>query len=135
MLGSQLVLEYPAALRERIVQETLWGAEFALGACRGFAASGDIYNAAGCMTRVAQLLVQLLFALNRRFFVSDKYAGRWIGGFSLAPREFMPRLAKVLGNAAELNSSCNQLAELWQEVVQLTGGDYQPRYNLAVLKS
>jgi hypothetical protein len=34
------------------------------------------YNAAGCMTRVAQFLVHALFALNEEYFVSDKYADR-----------------------------------------------------------
>jgi hypothetical protein len=34
----------------------------------------DVYNATGCMTRVAHFLVHALFALNKEYFVSDKYA-------------------------------------------------------------
>jgi hypothetical protein len=92
------VAEYPEPLRNRIVQETLWGAEFTLWSCRTFSFSADVYNAVGCMTRVAQLLVQALFALNRRFFVSDKYASKVIDRFALRPRDFMSRLAGVLSS-------------------------------------
>jgi hypothetical protein len=127
---KQDVAEYPEPLRRRIVQDTLWGAEFALWICRKFAASGDVYNAAGCMTRVAHSLVQAIFALNRRYFVSDKYARRLIESFALRPRDFMPRLSAVLANVGELGRSTEELYALWAEVVELTAGEYRPRYDV-----
>ncbi len=131
------VVEYPESLRNRIVQETLWGAEFTLWSCRAFSFSADVYNTVGCMTRVAQFLVQALFSLNRRFFVSDKYVSRVMEHLPLRPRDFMPRLAAVLsnpgGNPAELNRSFDQLSALWIETVELTAGAYKPRYDLKVL--
>lgn len=133
---KQSVAEYPEALRSRIVQETLWGAEFTLRFCRSFAESADVYNAAGCMTRVAQSLVQALFALNRRYFVSDKYANKLIEQFALCPRDFVGRLARVLsnpgGNASELGRSSELLNALWLETVELAAGTYSPRYELKV---
>ena len=133
------VAEYPEPLRNRIVQDTLWGAEFALWSCRAFSLLADIYNAVGCMTRVAQSLVQALFALNRRFFVSDKYAGKVIEHFALRPRDFMSRLAGVLSscgaNSAELGRSYEQLSALWLDTVELTAGAYTPRYDLRVALS
>ena len=130
------VVEYPGLLRNRIVQETLWSAEFSLRFCRTFADSGDVYNAAGCMTRVAQYLIHALFALNQRFFVSDKYASRLIEEFSLCPRGFTTRLAYVLsnlgGNPTDLRRSSELLDALWRETVELTDGQYMPRYNLKV---
>jgi hypothetical protein len=130
------VAEYPAALKSRIVQETLWGAEFTLRLCRTFADSADVYNAAGCMTRVAQFLIHALFALNEQFFVSDKYAGRLIGQFALRPCDFTPRLARVLsnpgGNPADLRRSSELLSALWLETVEMTAGTYRPRYDLKV---
>lgn len=124
--------EYPEPLGNRIVQETLWGAEFALWSCRGFSLFADVYNAVGCMTRVAQSLVQALFALNRRFFVSDKYASKVIDDFALRPRDFMSGLAGVLSsggaNSAELGRSSDQLSALWLETLELTAGAYTPRY-------
>ena len=130
------VTEYPGPLRDTIVQETLWGAEFSLRFCRTFANSGDVYNAAGCMTRVAQYLIHALFALNQRFFVSDKYANRLIEGFALCPPEFTTRLSRVLsnpgGNSTELRKSSELLEALWGDPVVLTAGKYRPRYNLKV---
>src|SRR5712691_10162408 len=42
-----------------------WAAEFSLWFCRRFADAADVYNAAGCMTRVAHYLVHAIFALKQ----------------------------------------------------------------------
>lgn len=127
------VAEYPERLRNRIVQDSLWGAEFSLWFCRTFG-TADVYNAAGCMTRVAQFLVHALFALNEEYFVSDKYASRLLEQFALRPRDFTPRLASALshpgGDPAELHRSSELLSALWRESVELTAGGYKPRFDL-----
>jgi hypothetical protein len=106
------VADYPPPLKNRIVQESLWGAELSLRFCRTFANSADVYNSAGCMTRVAQFLVHALFALNQEYFVSDKYAGSLIEQFAFRPPDFPSRLARVLsnpgGNPTELRRSCDR---------------------------
>jgi len=71
---KQSISKYPEPLRDRIVQDSLWGAEFSLPFCRSFGNAADVYNAVGCMTRAGQFLVHALFALNSEYFVSDKYA-------------------------------------------------------------
>jgi hypothetical protein len=128
-----LVAEYPEQLRTRIVQESLWGAEFSLWYSRTYGNS-DVYIAAGCMTRVAQFLVQALFALNKEYFVSDKYAARLLDQFVLRPRDVMSRLSGVLSNLgsdpAGLRTSSDLLTAIWQETVDLTGGAYKPRFEL-----
>ena len=55
---------YPPRLKEKTMQGTLWLAEFTLLHARSFAAQGDVYNTAGCLTRAAANLTQALFALN-----------------------------------------------------------------------
>jgi predicted nucleotidyltransferase len=131
------VSEYPAPLKDRIVQESLWGAEFSLRFCRTFGNLADVYNAAGCMTRVAQFLVHALFALNDEYFVGDKYAGRLLEEFALRPRDFTPRLARVLsnpgGDPTELRRSSELLRALWLETVALTAGTYKPRFDLSAV--
>lgn len=131
---KELVAQYPQPLKERIVQESLWGAEFSLPFCRTFGDRADVYNAAGCMTRVGQFLVQALFALNEEYFVSDKYAGRLLEQFALRPPDFTHRLAFALSNvgcnAAELRRSSELLRSLWLETVELTSGTYKPRFDL-----
>lgn len=131
---KKYVAAYPEPLRKRIVQESLWGAEFSLRICRTFSESGDVYNATGCMTRVAQFLVHALFALNKTYFVSDKYAGRLLEQFALRPLDFTSRLASVLANPGgtptELQKSSESLRELWLDTVELTRGGYKPLFDL-----
>jgi Nucleotidyltransferase domain/Domain of unknown function (DUF4037) len=131
------VSRFPDRLRERIVQDSLWGAEFSLRICRRFANASDVYNATGCMTRVAQFLVQALFVLNREYFVSDKYAGRLLEQFAIRPGNFTARLARVLSNPgsdpAELRRSSEFLNALWLETVELTAGTYKSRLDLSSL--
>ncbi len=128
------VAKYPEPLRNRIVQDCLWGAEFSLQFCRTFGSAADVYSAAGCMTRVAQFLVHALFALNGEYFVSDKYAGRLLEQFALRPPDFTPRLARVLSNPGcnptELHNSAELLRALWRETVELAAGKYKPRFDL-----
>jgi hypothetical protein len=82
------------------------------------------------MTRVAQFLVHVLFAMNGEYFVSDKYASRLIEQFALRPRDFTPRLERVLsnpgGDPTELRRSSELLSALWLETVELTAGRYKP---------
>jgi hypothetical protein len=131
---TQLVAGYPRALRDRIVQESLWQAEFSLWFCRNFAKAADVYNAAGCMTRIAQSLVHTLFAMNNQYFISDKYAKRLLDQFAACPRDFTARLEHVLANlgsgSAELERSVELLGALWRDVVDLTAGTYRPRFSL-----
>jgi predicted nucleotidyltransferase len=132
---KQRVAEYPEALKNRVVQDCLWGAEFSLLVCRGFVDAADIYNAVGCMTRAGQYMIHALFALNKRYFVSDKSANRLIDNFSLRPSDFTSRLAEVLAspgnNSAGLKTSAELLNVLWSEIVELTDGTYNPRWGSA----
>src|SRR5512139_1982541 len=59
-LKSQVAL-YPPRLRERVIADSLWAAEFSLLFARDFAARGDVYNTVGCMARIAAALTQALF--------------------------------------------------------------------------
>jgi hypothetical protein len=125
---------YPAALRQAIVSNFLWLAEFTLLHARDYAATGDVYNTAGCITRVASFLTQVLFALNETYFISDKKVMHAIAGLPLHPRDYSLRLIALLAapgpSAAELENSVRALTALWREVVELTGGDYRPMFQV-----
>ena len=132
---KKAVGKYPENLRRRVIQDSLWNAEFSLLLCPNFENAGDVYNAVGCMTRIAQFLVQALFALNEKYFVSDKYTTWLVDQFPLRPRDFTARLAQILsqpgGTPAELHHSSQLLTLLWREIVSLAGGLYKPRYDLS----
>ncbi len=81
------VAQYPELLKNRIVKDRLWNAEFSLRICHRFEDAADTCNATGCMTRVAHFLTHALFALNEEYFLSDKYAVLLLDQFEKRPRE------------------------------------------------
>ena len=100
-----------------------------------FAAQGDIYNTAGCLTRTATTLTQVLFALNRCYFMTEKGALRVIEGFAHKPDGYGQAITAILAapgqDAAALTRSVQALEALWRRVVDLTGGAYQPKFVLS----
>lgn len=127
------VAVYPEALRRALVQTQLWGAEFALESfAPKFAARGDALGTAGCLARAAHQLVLVLFALNRRYLLSDKTALAEIAGMPLAPKEFAARvhdsLARVGSAPEEQTASVAAMAALVAETVALCGPLYQRPY-------
>lgn len=136
---KQMVSTYPEELKTRIIQDGLWGAEFSLWSCGSFAASGDVYNAAGCLTRAAQFLVHAIFSLNGEYFLNDKHANRMLARFPMAPRDCAERLAGILSrpgrNSTELRQSVESMRQLWADAITLTEGAYQPRFDLKAATS
>jgi len=132
---KERVERYPELLHQRAVNDGLWSAEFTLLHARSFAAQGDIYNTVGCLTRTATNLTQVLFALNRSYYMSDKGAMRAIDGFALAPAGYTAALGAILAapghDAQTLARSVAALEALWQRVVELTNGAYRPKFVVA----
>jgi predicted nucleotidyltransferase len=63
---------YPPALRAAIVRRHLWEAGFATTTAAGAARRGDLVYVSGCLFRAVACLVQVLFAVNGRWFVNEK---------------------------------------------------------------
>ena len=127
--------DYPEALRQRVVQDFLFMAEFTLTSfAPKVAARSETYGTAACLTRAVNELVLALFALNRKYPVNDKTALAEVARFERAPREFGPRVQKTLqhlgASPAELVAAVESVAQLLRETVALTDGLYKPRYTL-----
>ena len=131
---KEMVAVYPPALKRKVVAEQLWIAEFTLSNAAGFAAKGDLYDTAGCLTRTASCLTQALFALNDSYFITDKTAMAEIAAFNLAPHGYVDQLAAILAHPgqtpAELTATLSSLRAAWQAVVDLAGSLYKPMFNL-----
>ena len=129
------VAKYPDALRQAVVGDHLWMAEFTLSAfAPKFAARSDAYGTASCLTRATNHLVLVLFALNRTYLINDKTALVEIAEFECAPRDFAGRVQRTLANlgtsAADLGDAVKRVAELVGETRNLTDELYRPRYEL-----
>lgn len=128
------VARYPPRLKEKLVADSLWSAEFTLLHGRGFAGNGDVYNTVGCLTRAAANLTQTLFALNETYFIGDKKVMEMITKVDLVPPGYVNALTQILAQPGrtsnELQASVSAMAAVWQSVVQLTNGTYRPQFQL-----
>jgi len=126
------VAVYPPLLKATILKDSLWSAEFTLAHAKGFAEKSDVYNTSGCMGRAASALTQALFALNERYFLTDKKVMETICGFEVRPVDYCQRLQLLLSYPGaekdELTSSVELLEGLWQEVKALAGEKYKAKY-------
>ena len=128
------VAVYPLRLKESVVANSLWSAEFTLAFAHDFGAQGDVYNTVGCLTRVATNLTQALFALNERYFIRDKMVMASMADFALLPDGYVTRLNRLLAQpgatTAALAATVADITALWADVVALPGVEYTPRFQL-----
>ena len=127
------VAVYPEALRRAVVQAYLWAAQFNLESfAPKYAQRGDAMGTAGCLARAAHQLVLVLFALNRRWLLSDKTALAEIAAFELAPRDFATRvraaLARVGDTAADQLRAVEALTGLVEDTIAASGSLYRRPY-------
>jgi predicted nucleotidyltransferase len=91
---------YPPALRREVVRRYLWEADFAVSTARGAAGRGDLAYVSGCAFRAVACLVQVLFALNERWFLNEKGAVGEAAGFPRTPPGFAAGVDAALGGLA-----------------------------------
>ena len=117
-----------------MIQNCLTIGEFTLVHAHGFADRGDILNTVGCLTKIAFVLLQSLFALNAEYYFGDKGSLEAVDRFPLRPRAFSNRLQDLLAmpmqTQLDLKFATLQIQTLWKETVSLTEGRYIPKYGL-----
>jgi hypothetical protein len=125
---------YPLVLKQKIVAESLWAAEFTLLHARGFAEQGDIYNTVGCLIRVVSNLTQALFALNERYFIRDKMVMDVIASFQVLPPGYIQQINRIFANSGstkqELNKTVSELEKVWRGVVSFPETKYDPKFQM-----
>ena len=119
-----LTAEYPAPLKRALVKHFLWEAGFALETCRKPARRGESFYAGGCLFRCAACLVQVLYALNERYFVNEKGSVGAVASFALRPDGFGETISSVLSRPGEdpnaLTASVERLGELIRAVEEMS---------------
>ena len=119
-----LTADYPTPLQHALVERFLWEAGFALDTCRKPAQRGDNFYVSGCLFRCVACLVQVLFALNERYFVNEKGSVKATSSFALRPDEFEEAVSSVLAapgeDPARLRASVRRLEELVQTTREMS---------------
>jgi hypothetical protein len=125
---------YPPTLKQKLITNSLWAAEFTFYHARGFAAQGDIYNTVGCLTRIASNLTQALFALNERYYMRDKKVMDVMATFPNLPVGYIAQLNRILAcpgsTVQELTKAVIDLEQAWHHVVLLPGVHYEPKFQI-----
>jgi predicted nucleotidyltransferase len=88
---------YPAPLRRTVVRRFAWEAGFAVDTAAGAAARGDLAYVSGCLFRAVACLVQVLFALEGRWFLNEKGSVAEAAGFPGTPPGFAAEVEAALG--------------------------------------
>lgn len=115
-----LTTDYPPLLKRALVRRFLWEAGFALDTSRKSAERGETFYVSGCLFRCVACLVQVLFALNERYFVNEKSSVRTVESFVCRPDDFGETVTSVLAQPGDspdrLTESIERLAELVRAV-------------------
>lgn len=114
---------YPPLLKQVVIDRVLWQAEFALAVARKAVGRNDVFYVSGCLFQNVACLVQVLYALNERFFVNEKGALAEAEAFALRPPTFGAVVRSVLSapgtTPQALRNSIDQLMALTAEVRSL----------------
>jgi hypothetical protein len=108
------------------VRRYLWEADSAVTTARGAAGRGDLAYVSGCLFRAVARLVQVLFALNERWFVNEKGAVGEATGFPRTPPGFAAGVDAALGGLrpepAPLEAALEAMAALTATVRERCAG-------------
>lgn len=124
------IKNYPPKLKETIIQQGLWAAEFTLINAVEFAEKDDFYNTFGSITRIVKNIVDVLFAINETYPIGDKKAIEILSKLSLSPNNLVSRVNTALtADKNSLGENIFFLRRLFDDVVELTDGVYKPQFD------
>jgi predicted nucleotidyltransferase len=128
---KESVEAYPQPLKQSVIQQSLWSAEFTIWQGEKFAAANDVYNTVGCFTRAVKNIVTALFALNEIYPLGDKRALHILEQAAIKPANLTHQINSILcGGQHQLAHNAIQLKHLFTETVALANGAYKPYYQL-----
>lgn len=110
------VSPYPLALQKAVIQKFAWEIDFSIGIAKKSIEKSDVAYAAGCCFRSVMCMLQVLFAINKEYWLNEKGAVALADRFEVKPANFQSRVNEIFGllNAApeSISKSINLLKEL-----------------------
>jgi predicted nucleotidyltransferase len=120
------VAVYSPALKRVIIKNFLWSARFTLDNTYKPAARGEVYIVVGCLARTIHCLVQVLYALNETYYISEKRLAEDVGYFRIVPERFMERVYAILGeigtSGVRLQEVVTDIETLYDDIMKLCRG-------------
>jgi predicted nucleotidyltransferase len=117
------VQPYPAVLQKTLVEKFHWEIDFALSIARKSVSRADVTYAAGCCFQAASCILQVLFALNRQYWLNEKGALALAETFTLRPANLKSRAEKAFellaADGPAIQAAVNLLGEVAAETQAL----------------
>ena len=117
------VATYSPRLQRAIIDHFLWQARFTIENTYKPAARGEIYLVTGALARIIHCLIQVLYAINQTYYLSEKKLALDLATFHIRPDHFLVRINTLLGatghTAAQLQASLTAAEALYKELAQL----------------
>lgn len=127
------IQDYPSKLKEAVIQQSLWSAEFSIWHAEYFfTKEEDIYNSAGCLTRAIKNIVTALFAINEIYPLGDKRAIAILEKAPKCPSNLKEKIDKILVlNKKSIQENIDLIKILFRETIELAKENYKSfPYNL-----
>lgn len=120
---KEQVLLYSPKLQTFLIQDFNVQVDVTLASAEKSASRGETYYLAGVLFECAACLVQMLFALNKKFFLNEKGSVDLVDTFELKPEKFALRVHTMLGSlgttATELEERLEGFYKLAEETKEL----------------
>jgi len=120
------VAHYSPHLKQAIIKNFLWSARFTLDNISKPALRGEVYLVTGGLARTIHCLVQVLYAMNETYYLSEKKLAADLNSFSVRPDNFLERISTLLGatgtTSVQLQVSLTRTEELYNEIATLANG-------------
>jgi hypothetical protein len=117
------VAHYSPHLKQAIIKHFLWAARFTLDNTSKPASRGEVYLVTGCLARAIHCLIQVLYAINETYYLSEKKLAADLSAFRLRPEHFLERIYALLGatgtTSAHLQESLRKTETLYSELSTL----------------
>jgi predicted nucleotidyltransferase len=117
---KEQVLEYPPKLQRTLIKDFFWQSGFALQVAEKSAKRAENFYVAGCLFQSAACLVQVLFALNKTFFLNEKGSVDLVETFALKPEKFAARVHTMLGSLGTTATELEERLEGFETLLEET---------------
>ncbi len=117
---KEQVQGYPPKLQSFLIQDFNWQVDVALASAKKSASRGETYYLAGALFEAAACLVQMLFALNKQFFLNEKGSVDLVETFALKPERFALRVHTMLGSLGTTSPELEERLEGFYKLAEET---------------
>jgi len=110
------VSPYPIALQKAVIQNFAWEIDFSIEIAKKSIEKADVAYAAGCCFRSVMCMLQVLFAMNKEYWLNEKGALAIANNLEIKPTNFQSRVSEIFRSLNATPESINKSVTLLKEL-------------------